>query len=75
MEKIKAIHIKEENFDGCLIFLSEIINALSDNKITRATIERDPGGIVKIETYRSSEITTPSGTSTFCDNGPADTGQ
>lgn len=61
MQEQKAIHIKAENFDGCMAFVVELGKMLTEKEITMATIERSHGDMVKITTYRSNETTTPAG--------------
>ena len=58
MQEQKAIHIKAENFDGCMAFVAELGKMLTEKEITMATIERSHGDMVKITTYRSDEAYT-----------------
>lgn len=75
MEEQKAIHIKAENFDGCMAFVVELGKMLTEKEITMATIERSHGDMVKITTYRSNETTTPAGKETTSPIDPAEEGQ
>lgn len=73
--KDKAIHIKAENFEGCMTFLAELGKMLTEKAITRATLERSPGGIIRIVTYRRCVTTTPAGKSILSEIGSDETGQ